>query len=61
MRIPQYSPNFVYTVTVKSGSCSEAAAKKMPEQAHARDETAETFPRKELSNGVSWLSMSGEG
>jgi hypothetical protein len=30
-------------------SCSEAAAKKIPEQAQASDETAETFPRNELS------------
>jgi hypothetical protein len=49
MRIPQYRPNFAYTVTVKAGSWSEAAAKKIPEHAQARDETADTLPRNELS------------
>lgn len=36
-------------VATKSGSLSDAAAKKIDEQAQAREEMAETLPRKELS------------
>lgn len=52
MSIPQYSPNLAYTVTEDSGSCKEAAAKKIPEHAQARDETADTLPKNELSDGL---------
>lgn len=38
-------------------SCSEAAAKKIPEHAQARDETAETFPRNELSALVNHMNQ----
>ena len=51
-RMAMYRPKVCAAVEPNSGSLSDTAAKNKVAQAHARDETAETLPRKDES-GVS--------